>query len=342
MSKNTLAPERLPKTPPRLQNPHLSHSIPYHATPRKDRLASVAYRPGTTLDKRREANLEDLDPIPKVSMDFFRSSVMSWSNADQWVSKVEGVLKKQGCFTDDGRWKEYATNPSGMTGNEDVVFSHLDDIFKKIIEATLTVVNKGRKKTKKVQSGLKFEQKPHVAPCGERDNATRPDAGAVLIDPVTLASILAELHTDSWFALAIPGEFKKKFLTETILDNVRKIMWSAKHILSDDPARRHVFAFTIDDTLMKLWFMSRSHIMVTEPFCFNSRPRELIRAISTFSLAKPEQLGFDSSISQVEIEETVQYKISLNGKVYVTICPLADYRADSIQGRSTRVWLVHP
>ncbi|KAJ7625023.1 hypothetical protein DFH06DRAFT_1058935, partial [Mycena polygramma] len=153
--------------------------------------------------------------------------------------------------------------------------------------------------------------------------------------------MLPEFRENSWFALALPGEFKKRFLPREILDNVRKTLWSAKHILSNDPARRHVFAFSIEDTGTKLWFMSRSHIIATEPFCFNSTPRDLIRAVSTFSLAKPEQLGFDSSISQFKNEKTIQYKISLNGKVYVTIRPLADYRADAIRGRSTRVWLVH-
>ncbi|KAJ7094046.1 hypothetical protein B0H15DRAFT_971258 [Mycena belliarum] len=114
-------------------------------------------------------------------------------------------------------------------------------------------------------------------------------------------------------------------------------------MLMNDPARRHVLAFTIEDASMRIWFMSRSQILASEQFNFISSPRELIRAISTFSFARPEQLGFDSTVSQFEDPDNrIQYKIHLNGTTYHTIRPLADYRADSIRGRATRVWLVHP
>ncbi|KAJ7164933.1 hypothetical protein C8R46DRAFT_900713 [Mycena filopes] len=127
------------------------------------------------------------------------------------------------------------------------------------------------------------------------------------------------------------------------LQNVRKTFWNAGHMLRNDPARRFVFAFTIEDTSLSLWFMSRSQIMATEKFNFISTPKELIRAVATFAFASPEELGFDTTVSQTKNKQgEVQYKICLRNETYQTIRPLTDYRADAIRGRATRVWLVHP
>ncbi|KAJ7094044.1 hypothetical protein B0H15DRAFT_150986 [Mycena belliarum] len=164
-----------------------------------------------------------------------------------------------------------------------------------------------------------------------------------MTDQDFLESLLPEFRNDSWFAIALAAELKKVSSLATALDNVRKTLRSARHMLMNDPARRHVFALTIEDAVTRIWFMSRSQIIASEQFNFLSSPRELIRAISTFSFARPEQLGFDSTVSQFkDTDNRIQYKFYLKGVAYHTIRPLADYRADSIRGRATRVWLVHP
>ncbi|KAJ7756937.1 hypothetical protein B0H16DRAFT_1246581, partial [Mycena metata] len=116
---------------------------------------------------------------------------------------------------------------------------------------------------------------------------------------------------------------------------------SAGHMLANDPARRFVFAFTIEDTSISLWFMSRSQIMASEKFNLISSPQELIRAVATFSFASPEELGFETTVSQFKDDlGRVQYEICLNGETYLTIRPLTGYHADAIWGRATQVWLV--
>lgn len=35
-----------------------------------------------------------------------------------------------------------------------------------------------------------------------------------------------------------------------------------------DPRRRFVYAFTIEDTAMKLWYCDRAQVLVSEPFNF--------------------------------------------------------------------------
>ncbi|KAJ6511302.1 hypothetical protein C8R47DRAFT_729780 [Mycena vitilis] len=344
MAENTIAPEDIPKTPPRLGNPCQPHAVSAMAvssTPRRDRLPPEAFQTGTSLEVRRDGIVEQLDPVPIVSMDFLYDSALNWSimNDSDYLDTVETTLKKAGTLA-NGRWVDYPTTPSEMEGNEDIVFLPLLKIIREITAATVKAT-KGTGVGTGIQT-LRFDQKPHEVPHGERENATRPDISGYILDRAALRSLLPQFRTSSWFALAVPAELKKRLLPVTALDDVKKIIWSAKHILANDPARRHVFGFTTENSSMTIWFMSRSHILASEPLDFISSPRELIRAVSTFSCASAEQLGFDSTISQYKKNKTVQYKIVLNGITYMTIRPLADHRADKIQGRATRVWLVHP
>lgn len=50
--------------------------------------------------------------------------------------------------------------------------------------------------------------------------------------------------------------------------NIAKILWSFRHIMHEDPRRRFVVGFTIEDTEMRLWYGSRTDVLVTEPFDF--------------------------------------------------------------------------
>ncbi|KAJ7031674.1 hypothetical protein C8F04DRAFT_1397182 [Mycena alexandri] len=311
------------KTPPRAEN----HKVQaFKDTPRVKSLATrAAFQSGGTLETRRDAVMEFTEDVPIVSLEFFHGSVLEWSILETRLNLLRDVERElvKGGHLANGSWVQYSRNPSRMTGNEDVVFLPLAAIFKAIISATHKV-------------------KPHKAPQGERRNATRPDTSGVLVDPEYLHSILTDFH-NSWFTIALVSELKKELSLDTALDNVRKTFWSAGHMLANDPARRFVFAFTIEDTSISLWFMSRSQIMASEKFNFISTPQELIRAVATFAFASPEKLGFDTTVSQFRDDlGRVQYKICLKGETYFTIRPLTDYRADAIRGRATRVWLVHP
>lgn len=37
------------------------------------------------------------------------------------------------------------------------------------------------------------------------------------------------------------------------------------HILREDPRRRFTYAFTVEDITLRLWYASRSEILVTKP-----------------------------------------------------------------------------
>lgn len=50
--------------------------------------------------------------------------------------------------------------------------------------------------------------------------------------------------------------------------DVMKTCWNMYQVMHDDPRRRFVHAFTIENTTTRLWFASRSEILVSEPFNF--------------------------------------------------------------------------
>lgn len=45
-------------------------------------------------------------------------------------------------------------------------------------------------------------------------------------------------------------------------------MWSMNHVMRESLRRRFVFGYTIEDTNMRLWFLSRSDVLVCEHFNF--------------------------------------------------------------------------
>ncbi|KAJ7135382.1 hypothetical protein C8R43DRAFT_1203559 [Mycena crocata] len=343
-------------TPPPPQIPRLAtlHTSLLGNTPRRPSLHTHAAFSGGDLTEKREALLDFLGNVPEVSTEFLYESVLSFSISNTrptLVDAVETSLIEDGILTQDGRWAAYPSDPKDMKGTEDAVFAPLTSVIHAIVAATKKVCNQVKGKGKKrggkggkapelVDSIIEFMQKPSEVPSGERQNLTRPDITGVLTE--RLESILPQFFPYSWFSIALPGEFKKQTLEEAVLDNVRKIIWSAMHILANDPGRRAVFGFTIEDAKMRVWFMSRSHIMACKKFDFISSPKELIRAISTFSFAEKEDLGFDTTITQFKTQKgDIQYKIQLKGVTYVTVTPLSDYRANALRGRATRVWRVY-
>ena len=52
------------------------------------------------------------------------------------------------------------------------------------------------------------------------------------------------------------------------IQNRAKITWSMANCIAKDPRRRFVYAFSIENTDMRLWFCDRSKILVSEPHNF--------------------------------------------------------------------------
>lgn len=52
------------------------------------------------------------------------------------------------------------------------------------------------------------------------------------------------------------------------VQDIHKALWNMHHTMREDASRRFTFAFTIENRTMRLWFASRSEILVSESFDF--------------------------------------------------------------------------
>ena len=53
-----------------------------------------------------------------------------------------------------------------------------------------------------------------------------------------------------------------------LVQDMTQILWDMYQIMREDPRRRFVFGFTIENTQMRVWMANRSEVVVSEPFNF--------------------------------------------------------------------------
>ena len=53
-----------------------------------------------------------------------------------------------------------------------------------------------------------------------------------------------------------------------VYQDIKKICWNMHQVMREDPRRRFVFGFTIENTQMRVWMLNRSDVVVSEPFNF--------------------------------------------------------------------------
>ena len=73
------------------------------------------------------------------------------------------------------------------------------------------------------------------------------------------------------------------FLTAN--QNVSKICWNMYQVMHEDPRRRFVHAFTIENTSMRIWFASRTEMIVSKWFNFITVRVRLLFAVRDIDLA---------------------------------------------------------
>lgn len=117
-----------------------------------------------------------------------------------------------------------------------------------------------------------------------------------------------------------------------------------------NPRRRFAYGVTINDTDMRLWFCSRSGILVSQVFDFTRQHEYVIRFLLTVMYASPSGLGWDTTMRCVtngaEVDDgSTRYDIDVRSSdgtttTYRTIRLLSDTGSEYLRGKGTRVWLV--
>ncbi|KAF8585411.1 hypothetical protein K439DRAFT_1343467, partial [Ramaria rubella] len=199
---------------------------------------------------------------------------------------------------------------------------------------------------------LTFHDNPHRAPTSTRSNDTRPDGYFVRrldpthADPAPSKRSKSKAPLHRWDDIALSAEYKKGNTSEEADDNAQKIIWSMHHIMRSDPCRRFTFGFTVENTQMRIWFACRSRVFVTAPFNFILDHDTAIRFFIACAYATEAELGWDPTVERIYVDGTPQYKFTVHDieganhveTVFRTTRVLADFSADALRGRGTRVF----
>ncbi|KAI0685242.1 hypothetical protein BC835DRAFT_1457931, partial [Cytidiella melzeri] len=158
-----------------------------------------------------------------------------------------------------------------------------------------------------------------------------------------------------WRDIATPAEFKLQDTRDTLQDDVNKICWNMYQVMQEDARRRFVFAFTIENTQMRVWMANRSDVLVSQPFNFIEDHEKFVHFFLSQAYAEEHELGLDPTMTMVSAEPNkvpmydivVRVVSKINGRekienqTYRTQKLINDDGAKALRGRGTRVWKVH-
>ncbi|KAF7795938.1 hypothetical protein EIP86_007105 [Pleurotus ostreatoroseus] len=200
-------------------------------------------------------------------------------------------------------------------------FRHIQSIFSAVIEVS------GPAKT---SDGIAFF---HNSPPNQKNR--RPD------EDFLPDMCLFRGGTACWSNIVTFGDLRKTSSEKDLQENVAKITWSMANCMAADPRRRFVYAFSIENTDMRIWFCDRSQMIVSQPYNFILNHLPLVHFFLSIANAQDVHLGLDPTITP--FEDTGRYDIvvrSDNGecKTYRTLELLASREPHALFGRGTRVW----
>ncbi|KAI0701055.1 hypothetical protein BC835DRAFT_295958 [Cytidiella melzeri] len=293
--------------------------------------------------------------IPQVQMRWFKKNILPPLPSGLKLSAVFKELKASGHITSEGVWRDLGTSPAKLTPTEDVVFAPFADIAAAIGEAAAEVT-----KDKSLRQDVVFKCNPTITPLSNnRNNSSKPDGYGIYTKHDNFRpSKHSTFDSDSvfWEFIVAPGEKKKRERLQVINDIIVKILWSFNHIMREDPRRRFVVGYTIENTSMRLWFCSRTDIFVTEPFNFIEDHGTLSHFFLSLMYARSHELGYDTTMkpasdallrAQNQWDISIQYEKEGGGGrqetksetvTFRTVKQLSGIGAETIRGRGTRVW----
>ncbi|GJE97364.1 hypothetical protein PsYK624_135800 [Phanerochaete sordida] len=291
-------------------------------------------------DANRGGMLADLqEHVPQVEWDYFENALLPPLRLKTGVT-IEGIIKKlranSAVVPVHGRdcWSAFAQGPPASFSrahDEDGVFEVISDIITAVTRAY----------DHKTKMTVQYRSRPKNVPRSEaRTNKSKPDG--YFMDNLEPGALKEFPHR--WCNIIVPSEYKLKDTAKDVNESATQILWSLTHIMREDARRRFVFGFSIENTRMRLWFMSRSDIFVSFPERdFTTAIKRLVSFFIRIMWAKPHELGLDSTIVRQPSPDAhggVQYDILVGDKWYRTQRLISAIGAESPRGRGTRVWEV--
>ncbi|EKM75909.1 hypothetical protein AGABI1DRAFT_131808 [Agaricus bisporus var. burnettii JB137-S8] len=140
--------------------------------------------------------------------------------------------------------------------------------------------------------------------------------------------------------IAVPIEFKKHLKDR--VQNRHHLITDALEILNDDPCRTWIYGLAIENTVMSIWYFSRSHTVVSTSFDFTKDIKSFIYVFLSLMYATRVEIGYDPTVHRVLEDKRIRYvyEVEYNGerRYFKTLETLYTSRVLRITVRKTRVW----
>ncbi|KAF9819009.1 hypothetical protein IEO21_02423 [Rhodonia placenta] len=304
---------------------------------------SASYMEGN-LDAARKAVMKDLGTTaPEVDADFFQTYLLPRLPVGVDINQVVNELHKEDIK--GNRWVAFQKDPKNTRGNEDACFNPLETVAAAIAKVASTMTRK--------KQLLQFAQNPDKAPESKtRTSKSRPD-GCFMLKSRYKRSL-------RWMDIALSAEYKKEENVKTkddLWQDVRKVIWSMHHCMREDARRRFTYGLTIENRTMRMWFGSRTELLVSKPIDFMSEHHKVVHFFVAMMYADEHEVGWDPTMryvrkkngknDELELDKEDKPRLDIDvrdqdGTVvrYRTIRWLSDDGANDLRSRGTRVWEV--
>ncbi|KAG2008886.1 other/FunK1 protein kinase [Coprinopsis cinerea AmutBmut pab1-1] len=132
--------------------------------------------------------------------------------------------------------------------------------------------------------------------------------------------------------------------TKNDSQNLRNPLPDFFRVINEDARRRHLYAITIEDGDMVLWYLSRSQCVKSTAFSMVERTDLLVRVLVWLISATDEELGYDPLVTLLP-DGTYVYELPpdegrKDSLYYQTVELVSEFHSDDPVGRSARVWKV--
>ncbi|KAJ3575711.1 hypothetical protein NP233_g914 [Leucocoprinus birnbaumii] len=181
---------------------------------------------------------------------------------DEHVQRGLEHLQKLRLLSDKNHWRDFGTLPSRMANAEDQVLNRL----KKIADAL-----------------------------GETPRSEIPGAGFCVDACLHPRGFSFDVLADASVIL----EFKKYKQPKVVRQNHRQVVSAANFIMNNDPRRMWMYAISIEDELMSVWYFSRSYSVKSKGFNFIQSPETLVKVFLLLLFAQEDEIGIDPTVHRI-------------------------------------------
>ncbi|KAK7042903.1 hypothetical protein VNI00_008638 [Paramarasmius palmivorus] len=263
----------------------------------------------------------------QVSFDRFKDALLRRVDEDL-VQNVYGRLKENEVLSNDG-WK-------GMDADheEEEVFAPLVDGF----NVALDILSNETGKEKQIRFSNTYSRPIKM----EHQPDTYKSDMAVLFTETTAFGKEAEGQHDNERNVVMLGEYDKCGSRWCTDDNIARLVGNVRGLLGSDPTRRFTYGLTIEDTDLRVWFFSRSHVYVTEALDIHQDAKALVYFVLALGSSSKAELGFDPTVQRVPYGPAKKpaYRFSIGGDQYQAVQSIREWKSHFILGCASRIYRV--